>query len=88
VLLFNDSPHNRLMATCPYCKGHLTDTHHCPRRPAFVATERTLAAIAGGFVGLVVVAAIDPSSHVTSLDTMAILAGAGAGVALSRFLRS
>src|SRR6185436_7317715 len=28
-----------LMATCPRCKGHLTDTHRCPKSRVMVALE-------------------------------------------------
>ncbi len=76
------------MSTCPHCKGHLTDDHRCPSRPAVVITELTLAAIAGGLGGLVLVAALDPRNQVTSLDSIAILAGASIGIAIDRFLRS
>lgn len=75
------------MSTCPRCKGHLTGTHRCPRRPAVVITEITLAAIAGGLSGLVLVAALDPGSQVTSLDSIAILGGACLGIGVDRFLR-
>lgn len=50
-------------------------------------TEITLAAIAGGLSGLVLVAALDPSSQVTSLDSIAILGGACIGIGVDRFLR-
>ncbi len=76
------------MSTCPHCKGHLTDGHRCPRRPAVVITEMTLAAIAGGLAGLVVVAALDPRNQITSLDSLAILVGACIGIGVDRVLRS
>ena len=76
------------MATCPRCKGHLTDTHRCPKRPALVATEIAVAAIAGGLAGLVLIAAIDPRDVVTTVDTVAIVTGAALGVGLDRFFRS
>src|SRR5574339_1217785 len=48
------------MATCPRCKGHLTDSHRCPRHRGMVALEIALAAIGGGFLGLLLVAIFDP----------------------------
>ena len=75
------------MATCPRCRGHLTDHHRCPRRPARVAVELTLAAIAGGLLALLVVALIDPGGQLTHLDTAAVAVGVFGGIGLDRFLR-
>jgi hypothetical protein len=75
------------MATCPHCKGHLTDTHRCPRRPAVVVAEIVFAAVLGGFSGLLLVAIFDPRGQVANLDTIAIVVGAIAGVGLDRALR-
>jgi hypothetical protein len=75
------------MATCPRCHGHLTDTHRCPRRPAKVAAEITLAAFAGGLLALVVVALIDPGGELTHIDTAAIAVGVFGGIGLDRLLR-
>ena len=75
------------MATCPHCKGHLTDSHRCRRRPARVAAGITLAGLAGGFAGLLAVAAFDPAGRVSHLDSMAILAGAAVAIGLERSLR-
>ena len=75
------------MATCPRCRGHLTDTHRCPRRPALVAVEISLAALAGGLVALMVVALVDPAGHLTHIDTAAITVGVLAGIGLDRLLR-
>ena len=66
----------------------MTDTHRCPKRPALVATEIAVAAIAGGLAGLVLIAAIDPRDVVTTVDTVAIVTGAALGVGLDRFFRS
>lgn len=75
------------MATCPRCKGHLTDSHRCPRRPAVVALEITLAAVVGGFAGLLIVAMFDPRGEITDIDTIFVVGGALAGIALSRAFR-
>jgi hypothetical protein len=75
------------MATCPRCRGHLTDHHRCPRRPTRVAVELTSAAIAGGLVALLVVALIDPSGQLTQIDTAAVTVGVFGGIGLDRLLR-
>jgi uncharacterized paraquat-inducible protein A len=75
------------MATCPRCHGHLTDTHRCPRRPAKVAAEITLAALAGGFVALVLIALLDPGGRLTHMDTVIITVGVFGGIGLDRLLR-
>ena len=75
------------MATCPHCKGHLTDSHRCPRSPAKVAIELTLAALAGGFLGLVVASLIDPGGHLL-LDALWVFGGAIVGAGVDKVLRS
>ena len=73
------------MSTCPKCKGHLTESHRCPRGPLIVAVEILLAALAGGFVGLLLAAIVDPHGQI---DTIFLVGGASIGVALGRaFLR-
>jgi hypothetical protein len=77
------------MATCPRCKGHLTDSHKCPRRPAIVAAEITAAALAGGFVGLMLVALFDRAGQITDTDySISVLAGALIGMGICRAVRS
>jgi uncharacterized membrane protein len=77
------------MATCPRCKGHLTDSHKCPRRPLIVAAEITAAALAGGFVGLMLVAIFDRAGQITDTDyTISVLAGALIAIGIYRALRS
>ena len=76
------------MATCPRCKGHLTDNHRCPRRPIFVAVEIILWALAGGFAGFLLVALFDPHGQMPDLDSVAAVIGAIAAVGLNRLLRS
>lgn len=71
------------MSTCPRCKGHLTASHRCPRKPLVVAIEIALAALAGGFAGLLIAAVFDPHGR---MDTVFLVAGAAIGVAISRAL--
>ena len=74
------------MATCPRCKGHLTDSHRCPRRPIVVAAEVTLAGIAGAAAGLFVAAVTVPQGRL-GVDLSALLVGALGGIGLDRYLR-
>lgn len=76
------------MATCPYCKGHLTDGHRCPRRRYLVVVEVVASFLAGGFAGLLLLAAFDPRGQVTDMDTIAFTVGAFAAVGINRFVRS
>ena len=75
------------MATCPRCKGFLSDNHKCPRRPFMVATEIVLAALAGGFAALLIVALIDPHGRLTNVDGGAVILGALSGIGLDRYFR-
>lgn len=74
------------MATCPRCKGHLTDSHRCPRRPIVVAAEITLAGIAGAAAGLFVAAVTVPQGRL-GVDLSALLVGALGGIGLDRYFR-
>ncbi len=76
------------MATCPNCKGHLTDGHRCPRRRPFVIAEIIASAIAGGLAGLLLLAAFDPRGQITDMDAIAMTVGALAAVGINRFVRS
>ena len=76
------------MATCPRCKGHLTDSHRCPRRRLRVAAEVIAAALVGGFAGLLLVAVFDPRGQITDVDSISVVAGALVAVGLNRALRS
>jgi hypothetical protein len=82
-------PQPDLMATCPRCKGHLTDSHQCPRRSFFVAAEVIAAALAGGFAGLLLVVIFDPSGRqITDTESaISVLVGAGVAVWINRALR-
>jgi hypothetical protein len=75
------------MATCPRCKGRLTDFHRCPRRPVVVVAEVAAAAVLGGFAGLLLVALFDPSGQSADLDTLSAIAGALVAVGLTRAFR-
>ena len=76
------------MATCPRCKGHLTDGHRCPRRRGYVVVEIIASAIAGGVIGLFLLAAFDPRGQATDMDATAIIGGAVVAVVINRILRS
>ena len=75
------------MATCPYCKGHLTDGHRCPRRRYLVVVEVVASFLAGGFAGLLLLAAFDPRGQVTDMDTIAFTVGAFVAVGINRLVR-
>jgi hypothetical protein len=76
------------MSTCPRCKGHLTDSHKCPRRPVVVAAEMTASALAGGFAGLLLLAVFDPKEQITDLDViLVVLGGALLSAGITRALR-
>ena len=75
------------MATCPHCKGHLTDGHRCPRRPSIVAIEIIASILFGGFGGLMLLAVFDPNGQ-APMDGLAFVIGALAGFGINRFLRS
>jgi hypothetical protein len=77
------------MATCPHCKGHLTDGHRCPkRRRGLVVVEIAACAIAGGIASLLLLAFFDPFHQATDLDAIAIVAGALVAVGVNRILRA
>jgi hypothetical protein len=75
------------MATCPHCKGHLTEQHRCPRSPGRRAFETTLAAVGGGLAVLLVMSIVDPYAAISS-DGPLLLVGALAGIGLDRWLRA
>jgi hypothetical protein len=78
------------MATCPRCKGHLTDSHRCPRRPILVAAEVVIAALAGGAAGLLLVIIFDPTGRqITDVESaISVVVGACLAVGINRALRS
>jgi hypothetical protein len=74
------------MATCPHCRGHLTEDHRCPRSPVRMAIETVLAASAGGIAALLILSFIDPNAQ-PAMDVVMLVGGALAGVALDRWFR-
>ena len=76
------------MSTCPHCKGHLTESHQCPRRRRFVALEIAGSGLAGGVVGVVILAAFDPRGQITDMDAITFCVGALVGIGIDRFIRS
>jgi uncharacterized membrane protein YeaQ/YmgE (transglycosylase-associated protein family) len=76
------------MATCPHCRGHLTDGHRCPRRRWRVVVEIAACAIGGGIASLLLLAFFDPFHQATDLDIVAAVAGAIVAVGINRFLRA
>jgi len=78
------------MATCPRCKGHLTDDHRCPRGRAFVVLEMLATALTGGAAGLFLVIAFDPAGRqISDAESLAsVVAGACVAVGINRALRS
>jgi hypothetical protein len=75
------------MATCPNCKGHLTENHRCPRSRGRILFETGLAAIAGGLFALLIFSIVDPHGQ-SALDGVLLVGGALAGVGLDRLIRS
>ena len=76
------------MATCPRCKGHLTDGHRCPRRYSLVAIEIVASALGGGIAALLLLAAFDPRGQATDMDAAAFGIGALGAVGINRALRA
>jgi hypothetical protein len=76
------------MATCPNCRGHLTEGHRCPRRRLYVIAEIIACGLAGGLAGLLLLAAFDPRGQATDMDVTAAIGGAVVAVGLNRILRS
>ena len=62
------------MATCPRCKGHLTDSHKCPRRPAIVGAEITAVAVGGALAGFLLVAILDTREQITTVELILVVA--------------
>jgi uncharacterized membrane protein YeaQ/YmgE (transglycosylase-associated protein family) len=76
------------MATCPHCKGYLSDGHRCPRRRGSVAAEIIASGIVGALASYLLLAAFDPRGQATDMDLIAIVAGAAVAIGLNRLLRS
>jgi hypothetical protein len=76
------------MATCPHCKGHLTEGHRCPPRTRLVAVEIVASGLAGGLAALFLLAAFDPRGQATDMDLVSFVVGALVGIGINRLLRS
>lgn len=76
------------MATCPQCKGPLTDHHRCPRRRGLVVLEIIAVALGGGFAGLLLLAAFDPRGQVADMDAITFVVGGAVAVGINRLIRS
>jgi hypothetical protein len=77
------------LATCPHCKGHLTDGHRCPRRRSFVIIEIVASAMVGGLGGLLLLAAFDPFGQIGGgMDVTTVIVGMLVAVGINRFIRS
>ena len=74
------------MATCPRCRGHLTDSHVCPSHPVRRGAELLVAVVIGGLLGQMFVAWMDPRGQ-ADMDVVGIVAGACIGVAVYRTFR-
>jgi hypothetical protein len=74
------------MATCPRCKGHLTENHRCPRSRGRIVFETGLAAIGGGLFTLLVLAILDPHAQ-SAFDALLLVIGGLLGIAADRFFR-
>lgn len=74
------------MATCPRCRGHLTDSHVCPSHPARSAIEMIAAVVVGGLVGQMLVAWLDPRGQ-ADMDLIGIVGGALLAIGAYRALR-
>jgi hypothetical protein len=75
------------MATCPRCKGHLTENHRCPRSRGRILFETGLAALGGGLFTLLIFAIADPHGQ-SGLDGILVVGGALVGIGLDRLLRN
>ena len=72
------------MATCPNCKGHLTDGHRCPRRRVFVIAEIIASGFAGALAGLLLFALFTTRDD---MDAIGIFGGAALAIWINRMVR-
>jgi uncharacterized paraquat-inducible protein A len=72
------------MATCPRCRGHLTDSHRCPKRRGRVLAEIIACGIVGAVLGLLLFAVFLPRDD---MDAIGILGGAALAIGVNRVLR-
>jgi hypothetical protein len=76
------------VATCPRCKGPLTETHQCPRRPVAEALWAIGISIAGGLSVFVIFSLIDTQQRYAHLDPWVFLIGCLAARGIQIYLRS
>ena len=76
------------MATCPRCKGPLTDSHVCPRRPFAEAFRAIAVSIAGGLAAIVIFSLIDTRHRYAHLDLWVFVAGSLAARGIHIYVRS
>jgi hypothetical protein len=76
------------VSTCPRCKGPLTDTHRCPRRPIVEALEAIAVSVGGGIAALVIFSLIDTGQRFAHLDLWLFIAGSLAARGVHVYLRA
>jgi hypothetical protein len=72
------------MATCPRCKGHLTDHHRCPRRPIFAVAEIVGWGLFGGLAGWLIAVLFNPWYQMPDVETISAIAGVLIAVGINR----
>jgi hypothetical protein len=72
------------MATCPRCKGPLTDDHRCPRGRVRPAAERSLVLLAGGVLGVLACYGLIDRPH----GAVVLAAGALGALLLNAFIQA
>jgi hypothetical protein len=76
------------VATCPRCKGPLTDSHVCPRRPVAEAFRAIAASIAGGLAAFVIFSLFDTRERYAHLDPWVFVIGCLAARGIQIYVRS
>jgi hypothetical protein len=72
------------MATCPRCRGHLTDGHVCPRSRRSIAIELGVTALVGGLSAIAYLAIFDPRQTTVDLDGFIFALGALCALGIHR----
>lgn len=75
------------MATCPQCRGHLTDGHRCPRGRLRRRVEIGVIGLAGGTAGLLLLGLLDPAGLATDLEGLSFVAGTLLAIGAHTMLR-
>lgn len=76
------------MATCPRCKGPLTENHRCPRRPLAEALEAIGVSVGGGLAALAILALFETSQTVGYLDLGVFIVGSLLARGIHVYLRT